>query len=248
MFALGSGEYGSGLGVDEQLRNFGVGEPAGVFVNYFDHVGRFAVQRDIAGPGERGSARFARFEVWFAVHSHFLVAEIADYAARQDSLDKDVVFQNHEFAGVGAKSLEYTASGVWPLIPSEALDYRFHVGDSGDALRVSARPVERQRGAPVVADQSDSVEFEGVEPGVEVAGVIYEPVRAGRHFAGISHSDEIGRKAARASTDMRNYVTPQIRACGVAMQEYDRRALACIHVGYFGVKDVGAFSWMWVEG
>jgi hypothetical protein len=75
---------------------------------------------------------------------------------------------------------------------------------------------------------------EGVEPGVEVVGVVGEAV-AGRG-AGPAHADKIWGQAAAQVGDVRDDVAPQVRRGRVAVQEDYRVALAGFDVVHLGVE------------
>jgi hypothetical protein len=83
-------------------------------------------------------------------------------------------------------------------------------------------PVERERAAPVVADQDDAVQLNAVEPCVEIAGVVGEGV-GDVGLAGAAHPDQVGCEQSPAA-DACNHVAPQVRGAGVAVQERERGA------------------------
>ena len=67
-----------------------------------------------------------------------------------------------------------------------------------DPLRMASRPVEAEHRAPILHHQRDLIaELELLEPSIEIAGVVSEPVTAARITARLTHSDQIGREASR---------------------------------------------------
>src|SRR3546814_12323520 len=59
-FALRADQDGAGIGVDEKFRDAGRVHPVGIGLCDLDHLGGFAIKRDLAWPAQRGAAVFAR--------------------------------------------------------------------------------------------------------------------------------------------------------------------------------------------
>src|SRR5262245_9076922 len=74
---LRADEDAARLGVHEELGHRARREPPRVGVGDGDDVGRLALDRDLARPGERGAARLARLAVAPAVHGHLGLAQPA---------------------------------------------------------------------------------------------------------------------------------------------------------------------------
>src|SRR5262249_41425826 len=125
------------------------------------------------------------------------------------------------------------------ILPAPRLDDRLHVRDPLHAIRVPARPVESERRPPIVQYQNDSMrQVQGFEPGVEIARVIAEAVRAGRRWPGATHSDEIGCKASAEAGEKRNDVAPQIRRGRIAVEKHNRIAAADVDIAHSSVEDL----------
>src|SRR5260221_9355034 len=75
------------LTVHEQLGNGTVREPLGVGAHDPDHVGGFPIQRDLARPGEYGTAPLARLGKWATVVRHLPLGQ-----ATQDLPGQDLFF------------------------------------------------------------------------------------------------------------------------------------------------------------
>src|SRR5215218_9328534 len=97
--ALAVGHRQSGLDVDEQLRDRGRGEEPGDRLDRGVDVGRFAVDRDLARPGERGATVLARGAPGSQVLGPLVVGEGAHYRAGDQALDELVVLQYELLAG-----------------------------------------------------------------------------------------------------------------------------------------------------
>ena len=156
-FALAADEDRAGIGVDEQLRHIGFGEPGRIVLDHLHDIGRLALDRDLARPGERRAAALAGLKERPAVFGHLFVGELAQHRAGQHALDEHVLGEDHVLAALGAESLKGAARILGPVGPGDRRDQRLHVDDAGDALRVAARPFEAERRAPVVDHEDDAV-------------------------------------------------------------------------------------------
>src|SRR5258708_13461395 len=77
------------LTVHEQLGNGTVREPLGVGAHDLDHVGGFPIQRDLARPGECGTAPLARLGKWAAVVRHLPIGQATQDLPGQDLLHEE---------------------------------------------------------------------------------------------------------------------------------------------------------------
>ena len=246
--ALTSSQYGSGFGVEEQFGHIGLRQPRRVFIDNSDDVGRLTVQRNLAGPSEGRTPGLAGLQERSSIDVHLLLGQITNDAAGQHALHEEIVLQYHGLAGSGPESLEYPTCRRRPLVPGKALDYCFHVHDTRDPITMSVSPVKRQRRPPIVSDQDYLLfETDRIEPGVEVSGVVDEPVRAGRRPARPPHSDQVGSETPSGIPDVSHDISPQVRAGGIAVEEYHRTACSSIDVGHLRVQDRSASPGMRVE-
>ena len=127
-------------------------------------------------------------------------------------------------------------------------DNSFHVSDRRDLIRMAVGAVKAKRRAPVVDDQDGLAQVHGVEPGVEIAGMIDEAVGVGGRLARLPHADQVGRKTPSDVADVRNDVPPEVRGRRIAVQEDDGIAFAYIDIAHLGVEDGDTLSWMWIGG
>jgi len=89
-----------------------------------------------------------------------------------------------------------------------------------------------------VADQYELVQVQRVDEGVEVAGVVGEPV-GDVGSAGGAHPDQVRRQGPGLAGDVRGHVAPQVGGGRVAVQEqHGRPADAAGVVGDAGVKNL----------
>src|SRR5215468_3459900 len=84
------------------------------------------------------------------------------------------------------------------------------------------------------------VHIQGLEQGVEVAAVLDEAIGAGatvRQLVGVAHADQVGGDAAASWLQVRQYVAPEVRRGGIAMQQHDGVALSHLHVRHLAAED-----------
>src|SRR3954465_2884537 len=141
-----------------------------------------------------------------SIRFHLLPLQLALYADGQDELDELVVVEDGPLADTGrSECFKVRAGGGWPVRPRERLEQRFHKRNACDAGLVATRPVETESRAPVMTDESDPIQFQGVEPDREVAGVVKEPILDVR-LARATHADEVYREAPPRLGQSRHYV------------------------------------------
>ncbi len=116
-----------------------------------------------------------------------------------------------------AEALEARPRDGRVVVPRERPDDRLEERDPADPLGVAGRPVERERAAPVMADEDHVLELQRVEPGVEVARVVGEAV-GDVGLARAAHPDQVGGEAA----GRREHVAPHVRRGRVAVQVDER--------------------------
>ena len=234
--ALAPSEDRAGLGVDEELGHVARGEPLGVGLDGAHDVGRLAVDRDLARPGERRATVFAGRREGLAIDRHLGVGEAAQHRAGQHALDEDVLLQHHLLAGRRAEVLEHAARVVGPVGPGHRRDDAFHVGNALHALAVRVGPVEAERRAPVVEHEDDAVaEGQRIPQCVQVLALFGEGValRTRRfELGGVAHADQVAGDQAPEAAAVRHHVAPQIGRGRVAVLEDDRVALALIQIGH----------------
>ena len=104
-----------------------------------------------------------------------------------------------------------------------------------DRVAVAVGPVEAERRSPVVKDEGHVLgRSYGLEPGVEVAAVLYEAIRARsgvRQLVGVAHPEEVGRQATPQGRQVRDHRPPEERRGWVAVQEHDRVGRPLFHEG-----------------
>jgi hypothetical protein len=93
-----------------------------------------------------------------------------------------------------------------------------HEREAAHRIRPARGDVERQGGAPVLRDEDEIVEMQGIEKRLEVADVIDEAILDIR-LAGLAIADQIRRHAAGDGGDVRDDVAPDERRRGIAVQE-----------------------------
>src|SRR5271163_1106503 len=99
---------------------------------------------------------------------HFGVGKLAHYHARQQSLDENIVAQNHIVAVRRTKRAKSGAGALGEFAPSHGHDDSFHIGESLDAIAMLIRPIETERGAPVMENEDHVVaQFEFFPKGKE---------------------------------------------------------------------------------
>src|SRR5215471_19147752 len=90
-------------------------------------------------------------------------------------------------------------------------------------------------------DEGDPlVHTQGLEQGVEVAAVLDEAIRAGatgRQLVGVAHADQVGGDAAASWLQVRQYVAPEVRRGGIAVQQHDGIALSHLDVRHLAAED-----------
>src|SRR5439155_26253401 len=130
------------------------------------------------------------------VGGHRLVAQRGDDGAGEDRLHEHVPLEDELLAlPRSAEALEDAAGVLRPLLPGQRPDDRLEEGEAGHTVGMAGGPVEPEGTAPIVADDRDVPQVEGVEPGVQITGVVGEVV-GDRRLAGAAHADETGRQAA----------------------------------------------------
>ena len=201
------------------------------------------------GQVERRAARLARLEVGAAIHGHLGVGQAAQHARGQDPLHEHVLLEHHLLAARRPQGLEDLPRRLRPLVPRHRPDERLHVDHAAHPLGMAPRPVEPERRAPVVHDQRHGARRDDrVEPGVEIARVVHEPVGARGRAARVAHADQIGSQAAAERLDVRDHVAPEIGRGRVAVEEHHRIARAHVHVGHLGVERLHPATRMRIGG
>jgi hypothetical protein len=105
---------------------------------------------------------------------------------------------------------------------------------------VTGRPIEAERAAPIVQDQRDPLQLHCVEPRVQVAEVVEEPILdVGLPRA--TEPDQIDGQATSRPGQLGDHVPPQVRRGRIAVQEDDRIAGARLLVVHGRVQDVDGF-------
>src|SRR5262245_31793553 len=88
---------GPGIAENEQLRNFGPRKPFTVTLDDCVHIGRLTVDWDLTRPHERRQPRIP-LPKWRSVGRHFLFAEFSDHRLGSDSLDENILVDDHVLA------------------------------------------------------------------------------------------------------------------------------------------------------
>src|SRR6185312_12944667 len=135
---------GPWFGVDEQFGHLAFGQPAVVVVDHRGDVGGFAVDGDVAWPGQRRPAGLARFDERLPVVVHFFVAELARHSCGQNLFDEPVLLQHHGLALRRSKALKHAAEIRGELRPADWGDAGFHERDALDAVTMLVGPIEAE--------------------------------------------------------------------------------------------------------
>src|SRR5262249_42410129 len=85
-------------------------------------------------------------------------------------------------------------------------------------------------------------------PGIEIARVIDEAIRARWRLPGVAHADQVGCQTAMIPGHVRNDVAPEIRGRRVAVEEHDGIAAARVDVRHLRIEDPGASARMRIGG
>jgi hypothetical protein len=164
--------------VHEQLRNVRTArQPRVVDFDTRHQFAGFATQRNLLRPGQDGAAGF-RGWVGGQVVAQILGFDRSKHAAGECLANKEVLL-HHEFLTPSwlANGL-CTLAGLWRQVaPGHRFDDGLQKGNPAHPIGMSTCPVEGKRASPVVADEDDIGEVEGVEPGVQVSGVVGKLIR-----------------------------------------------------------------------
>src|SRR5258708_12927846 len=114
---LGPDQNAPRLTVHEQLGNGTVREPPGVGAHDLDHVGGFPIERDLARPGEGGTAPLARLGKWAAVVRHLPLGQATQDGAGQDLLNEEGLLAYHRFSGLPTPRLDTRPHTPRPPLP-----------------------------------------------------------------------------------------------------------------------------------
>ena len=97
-------------------------------------------------------------------------------------------------------------------------------------------PIKSKTRPPIVDHQGDiRICSDGVEPGIEVAAMVDEAVRACCRRSGATHTHQVRGEAASGPGEMRDDVAPKIRRGWVAVEKDDRVAVATGVVAAIGM-------------
>src|SRR5713101_7307483 len=132
----------SRLAVHEQLGNSAIGEPLGVGTHDLGHIGGISLKRNLARPGESGSASFTRNGKGEAIFFHLFIGQATKYGVGNNDLHKEILLQDHLFSGLRTQCLEYTTDSPVPIIPGTWSHNRLHVGNALDRSGVTIGPIE----------------------------------------------------------------------------------------------------------
>ena len=182
---------GPGIERQQQLRHVRAGsQPPVIGLDAGHHVLRLPVEGHGPCPRQQRTAAL-RGRVRLAVGGEVAGRQPGPDAGGQGLLDEDVLFEGHRLARAGRPQRgEERPRGLGELRPGQRphdrLKERHAQGPSG----VTGRPVEGQHAAPVVTDQDHPVQGHGLEPGIEVPGMIGELV-FDRRLAGVADADQV---------------------------------------------------------
>src|SRR5258708_17110731 len=130
-------------------------------------------------------------------------------------------------------------------VPTQRHDYRFHISDALDRVRMTAGPIEAEGGAPVMNDKGDVLgQAQLFKPRIEIPPMLEQRITVGTRIwklVGIAHADQVGRKAAAKADAVRYDVAPDVRAGRIPMQEHDRIACADIDIGHSSAQNLDEF-------
>src|SRR5260221_9717005 len=117
---------------------------------------------------------------------------------------------------------------------------------------MAARPIHRERPAPVMADQDDVVRHvELFEQPVDETTMLQEAItiRIGAfQLFRVSHANEVRRDAAGLRRYMRHDIAPDIGRSRIAVQEDDRRPAAELRIGHLLAKHLAELLCWFFDG
>src|SRR5262249_42783912 len=145
--------------IDEHFGNFARGQERRIILYNTDDACRFTFDRDVTGPAERGAAVFAGMLEGTAIFRHFVFREFALDSPRKHAFVEGVLLQHHGLAGRRPETSEYIPylRACVPVSPEHGGYNCLHIGNPLDAVRVLARPIKTERGAPSMPYQNDPV-------------------------------------------------------------------------------------------
>src|SRR5215467_1388525 len=232
----------TGLGLEEELGYIARHQPVRIGCYDLSHVGGVALDGDLPGPRQRRPSPLARFGERPSVLRHILVGHFAQDGPWQDFLDEEIVMQDHRLAPLGTQRLQdRTHSELVPVVPVLPPHDRFHIRDTLNGLAVAVSPVKAEGRTPVMNDEGDPLtHIQDLEQGIEVAAVLDEAIRAGatvRQLVGVAHADQVGGDAAAEWLQVWQYVAPEVRRSGIAMQQHDGVAVSHLHIRHLPAED-----------
>jgi hypothetical protein len=240
---------GTGFRVDEELRDLAVLEPGAVGVDNLDHVGGFALDRQLARPHQSRKPGFTGGK-GAAIGGHFIVAQLPEDASRQHGLDEAVLVEHQAFSGARPKSAEHPIATGSKIFPTSRRRDGLHVSDRFDLLAVPEGPIEAECRAPVVHYERDLLpQSQRLEPVVEITGVVDEAVGPARRRRRSPHADQIRRETAADIADRRDDIAPEIGGGRVAVQKDNRTARSPgVDVAHLAIADPDASPRKRIDG
>src|SRR5260370_14022053 len=117
---------------------------------------------------------------------------------------------------------------------------------------MAARPVHRERPAPVMANEHDLVRrVELFEQPIDETAMLQKaiPIRIGAfQLFRVSHANEVRRDAAGLRRDMRHNIAPDIGRRRIAVQEDDRRPVPELRIGHPLSEYLAELLWRFFDG
>jgi hypothetical protein len=163
--------------------------------------------------------------------------------AGENLLDEAVLVHKQLSAEIRPEGAERFGARGSHVEPGRYRQHELHQRKSAYAFFVSSRPIETERGTPVVEHEDDVVQIKRLDESLEVPRLIFHAVRDLR-LCGTPHANEVGGDTTRVGRDVRDDVAPDVRRRRVAvLKEYDRafpgfdvRHLRAEHVDVFLLK------------
>ena len=171
---------------------------------------------------------------------HLDLGEPPGHGTRQHLLDEDVLVDEQRTTRLRRpKAPEEIPELGGEVVPArdrgeDGLEKR----EAANAIGVSARPMEAEAGAPVVDDERQPIQPQGLDEPVDIARVVHEAV-FDVWLVGAPEADEVGRDGPAERRQVGQDVAPQVARGRLPVEEEDRLSRAHLHVVHPGALDLG---------
>jgi hypothetical protein len=111
------------------------------------------------------------------------------------------------------------------------------------------RSVEAESRAPVMHDEDDVLcQSQGIEPPIEICGMVGEAIGLAWRFAGTPHADQVWHETTRQPAYVAYDVSPDIRRGRVPVEQHHRVAMSRVDIADFGIQHADATTRMRISG